>query len=497
MLFYYSNFDKERASKIISKIEPGNNFVQYEIKNDISHFTKSSFILIFLSKSFFESQEYKKLIEQARSKTKLFLIVWIDNADFETSLSEFQVINLNDGMEYEDQALAVERLNIFIAKILGFNKPTLELNLKLNSIKMTNSKLLNENYEIIPDDQVIITHLLDDNISHSYQTLVYSIKTGELKTKLNRNMACLIKSLFYWINHLNQILLFDDAISTQGIIKENLVKGTLYEKIGDFVREVNFAIDIPVEASYFDRDMFYFLSFVYNKETNESYLHLRRVDSTHNEYILIYDESFSLKQKIDQLSYKDLTWMNNHMTNQVSLSDFCDYRIHECQEYPYFIFSQQKPGEGILLFSKCSSSILSRTKIPFKLLKIRKNKMIFSDNKGNFFIYNFQVGKKWTEHLFDKYICKLDSLNSHFLKNPVLLPCGNSACHNCIYNHVNSYKGIFKCTFKSCQTVHKLPNRLDKDLVSIEDMKEKSGDILERLIEFGNKITSKLKCCFF
>ena len=51
--------------------------------------------------------------------------------------------------------------------------------------------------------------------------------------------------------------------------------------------------------------------------------------------------------------------------------------------------------------------------------------------------------------------CKINPFKqAHLLSSPYLLPCGYSACLDCIYSHYNIFKRIFICPM--CKQEHKL-----------------------------------------
>jgi hypothetical protein len=63
-----------------------------------------------------------------------------------------------------------------------------------------------------------------------------------------------------------------------------------------------------------------------------------------------------------------------------------------------------------------------------------------------------------------EYICKLNKFNFHLKYKPFKLPCGNSACWNCICEHINLITGTIKCNFRgSCLENHTLTKNLEPD----------------------------------
>ena len=53
--------------------------------------------------------------------------------------------------------------------------------------------------------------------------------------------------------------------------------------------------------------------------------------------------------------------------------------------------------------------------------------------------------------------CKYYTNDFHIFKEPKVLPCGETACLNCIKRELNSTCEL-KCPFKKCNSVHVIPN---------------------------------------
>ena len=86
--------------------------------------------------------------------------------------------------------------------------------------------------------------------------------------------------------------------------------------------------------------------------------------------------------------------------------------------------------------------------------------------------------------------CKLNPLKiSHLLSNPHVLPCGNLACLDCIYDNYNPVKQLLKCEI--CRSEHKLQPEwqpLNQSLFS--DLLNKS--VLTNMMKYNQKIISDL-----
>jgi hypothetical protein len=88
--------------------------------------------------------------------------------------------------------------------------------------------------------------------------------------------------------------------------------------------------------------------------------------------------------------------------------------------------------------------------------------LIFKDPEGNYLIYKINLKTALNNLNDSKYICKINPLKPHLYQDPYLLPCGNSACLDCIDKHFNIYLNELVCNFESCQKSHRLTQELKK-----------------------------------
>ncbi len=52
------------------------------------------------------------------------------------------------------------------------------------------------------------------------------------------------------------------------------------------------------------------------------------------------------------------------------------------------------------------------------------------------------------------FLCKFDPQNVHVFDQPTVLPCGNTACFECI--QVSIVNGFVQCDFEKCKSKHQL-----------------------------------------
>ena len=95
---------------------------------------------------------------------------------------------------------------------------------------------------------------------------------------------------------------------------------------------------------------------------------------------------------------------------------------------------------------------------------------------------NFQL------NIEEKFICKANSACPHLYKNPYILPCGNSACLDCIYENYNILTNSYKCNFEACKEKHQLIWHLERNEKFNKILEENFADIFKNFEEYGDKL---------
>lgn len=85
------------------------------------------------------------------------------------------------------------------------------------------------------------------------------------------------------------------------------------------------------------------------------------------------------------------------------------------------------------------------------------------------------------------FICRFNTNFLHILSSPKVLPCGNTACNECIIDSIDK-NGQIKCNFDKCKLKHDIKNVNDlvKNVVVEEALDE-------NILTIGNHIIQKLK----
>ena len=173
----------------------------------------------------------------------------------------------------------------------------------------------------------------------------------------------------------------------------------------------------------------------------------------------------------------------------------------------YFIHSHPKYTNYIIVVSKESFEIINTNNFKsIGLFEFNGNcKMLIKDNfildvdKTNVIAKMELINPE--AYLHSKYTCKLEPFRPHLLKNPYLLPCGNSACFECIYECFYFDKLILKCNFQSCKNNHSFRNQFEKNTEIENEIKNNLNFVARKMLDYGNDVMSlgkkkKIIICF-
>ena len=165
-------------------------------------------------------------------------------------------------------------------------------------------------------------------------------------------------------------------------------------------------------------------------------------------------------------------------------------------------FLVQTEKSEILIYDTKSLTLIGTINSPFKLNMYLNENIIFSDLSGISFVNKLELQAKVST---SKYKCYLNTYQPHLFKNPYLLPCGNSACLDCIHENMNIYKNRFKC-YDHVQVSNGNNNyintcneqqhglfmlKIDKNTKLDEAIKENSEEILTEMLMDGVEIINK------
>jgi hypothetical protein len=228
---------------------------------------------------------------------------------------------------------------------------------------------------------------------------------------------------------------------------------------------------------------------------------------------IINDRIYIIDCKINHIYVFDLD-MNiiaNFGNRCLALSPDVFGLFHVCISYNknyIFILDTHEAMSRLIVFKLNNFEYVGNIFFSGDFCKIMDNSALVDSKSGNLILCSFD-----TIHVFDlyfgeekvipdliddRYICKL---NQHLYQNPYLLPCGNSACMDCIYDNFNIFTNKFKCSFESCHHEHFLKNNMQKDSKICNLFDKNIGENIKIMIDYGLKTCENnskltLRSCF-
>ena len=91
------------------------------------------------------------------------------------------------------------------------------------------------------------------------------------------------------------------------------------------------------------------------------------------------------------------------------------------------------------------------------------------------------------KNLSKMFVCRFNSTFLHILKEPKMLPCGYTACTECIANALDK-SGTLKCPFEKCKEKHAI-----KSIDSLIKNVMVNEIIDDNLVLIADHIASKIK----
>lgn len=91
-------------------------------------------------------------------------------------------------------------------------------------------------------------------------------------------------------------------------------------------------------------------------------------------------------------------------------------------------------------------------------------------------------------------MCKLEKEDHHVLKDPKVLPCGNTACLECIEKNVD-INSNFLCKFNDCNEIHTILNaeKLPVNVLAENAIRDNRRTITEYLINKLQRSMNELR----
>ncbi len=408
----------------------------------------SNIIIFFISKDFVKTDQFQE--EWSKSDNKVLFIVLLDELDlsFTSDLSSYYVFNFYETLSSVARKEIMQKNKAFTRRLIMLTKVSLNKNHEMILNKFSSNVFGNNSeretirmVELISVEEVIVKTSTRENIekimimNYAKATIVGIIANEDIQ-----------KHEFCWIKHLNQIFCYQKDRSK--FIQE--ANCSLFSKSGNLIKRV-----YSMDNSIYEVNCIF-----YNKNNLQVYLNVLEKRILKRS-ILALDKEFNLIKIIDEDLFS------------------CDYPLNYSSEIEFFnidykmfhynsniAFLQSKYNNRIVyIFDKLSYSIVDSFESDKILITVLGDKMLFR-SRSCYFIQHVPLTLKPQKILDCNALCKLNPFKKpHLLSNPYLLPCGNSACLECIYQQYNLFQRLLKCQL--CNEEHKIPKQMEPANLSI------------------------------
>ena len=434
----YLSFDKQDEEKVNEVLKQLDENEELKKKESIK---TSDIVIFFFTKKFIQTDQFKK--DWGKRENKVFLIVLLENMQPSSfNLNEFMVYDSTNSIV---SAVTIKRTKIFLSRLINLKKFNLNNVQSIDDNDLIAKKIKRKQFflikkiEFLENDKVIVQGFLATNVIVGREIDVIDMKMAKTISKIKE-----WEQEFCWINHLNQILIYQKSESS--LCEEAMI--SLFTKEGILIKSV-YSLNI---------NQYKVNSISYNKENFEVYLSVFDKVSS-NLSILVLNKDFNLINTIKG----DIT-NPDFPLNYVSEIEIFNIRYNIFHYNSSIAFLQEKCSDeicfsmnGVKIFDKTSYSIVGVIKTNNRLVTIFNDKMLFIK------YYDFNFKTYLVQNIPDLSLslreggvefCKLNQYGKpHLLTNPYLLPCGNVACLDCIHRHYNIFKRSFQCI--KCNQEHK------------------------------------------
>ena len=471
---YLQNIYKK--SKFIETYSDEHEVIKKEIEN-------SKMILFLISNAYLDTSKFKNELEYAKLTGKIILPILVEDIINKTELidlNEFKVTRLDDD-NYQKFILLLSRALQFQINNMEQNLDYECVDLELKSIKIEGFDNIGipkqidifENKILYPKKvEKCFGGSLDPNtIYHGFN--IFDFKNGKITASIENSYYDF--PLFFHLIHDSKVQIFYDGSSPESERIQTDVK--LFDEQGRFVDKREWL------SVYWDSFPNYTQS-AYNPKNHKTYI-------LNGMGIIIMDENFNT-ELIRKNFYASLIkvvgdYIITMSSNNVCLFDFelnliISFKsifsidslfVHPNYENLLFLCSEANiqilnlnnfTCAGFLNLPKSIPTIDTPKKNIQHFRMIINDKIVSINEDQEKFISKIETRKK-NLNVDSRFICKLNQLDHHLYENPYFLPCGNSACLECIYDNFNIFRNTIKCNFQNCKEEHKLSNLLEKNSI--------------------------------
>ena len=333
---------------------------------------------------------------------------------------------------------------------------------------------LNAPFQVVKNKSLLLFRSLEKSSIFK----IVNMKSGETICTINERDGL----SFCWIDHLEYFVIYEiisELYSNWSQVYD--LHGKHVKKLSEMSRAKSIAYNFINSKTYVlfsIADNLYGLYYccveIYNENLNfESRHAMRNIDNRNcikclndgNVYIWL-----QLSNEVDVFSLE----MNNLMKlRTIAIID----SIHSHPIYSNFILISSL--DSLQLINTNSFITFGFFELPGVIKMIIDDDIIIVDDDDN--IYCGKIRETQKTYLDPLYVCKLNPFSTHLYVNPYLLPCGNSACYNCICENFNIVKNTLKCNFDTCSQEHRYSSII-KNSTLIGKMQNNFLNITQNLV---------------
>ena len=479
--YFESEEEEQKVIKIIDKIDELRSL--HRVKKIINKdkeieqaINNADIVVFFLTNLFMKSKRYQIESHMAKCSNKPIVNVLLENIDMKTNNNPFTSVELIDAKENKE---SIDHIRAILFNTLRIEKRYFNKNSDLSShfLFISRQKVLNywsfklDNVNIISNQEALIK---DEN-----KIMIVNLNNEKCNAEIK------IDSTFFcnycWIEHSATIFVMNEMYSLS----------SLYKKTGELIENISL-----------DFNYSYVYSMFYNQITRDLYIHYKDgVEDEELKGVCVLDSNdFKVKLDFIEIALNDFLKFSNHYIYGWDETELVIYDLNlniltsiELKVRIRNVFSDSivftsfiDTDVDTIILNNRNFSILGSFKHPFITRMIYKNKLVLSDNQ-NLFIYRNNLIKN--DDSKSKLFCSSNRYRgAHILRNPCMLPCGNSACLNCIYDNFNIYKNTFECNFESCQKEHRLEAKLNPNIKLENAIMKNCDKILKSFIAKAKKM---------
>lgn len=473
---------EERVNEIIAEMSKLHKITIYEalVDENLKQIIESDVIIFFVTCFYAKTCRFKKEFEYAKATKKITVIVVMGILDekvtreIAVNYENFRVIEFSKINSQSIELDALTQLKMIILNSLQIEClqaiESKQINLRINSTLFSQKNM----------------YLKTKIVSNNTELFFKSEQDLKLFDMCTQKLICKIKtncSHFCIVEHLNQIFACETDAYTEHV-------GVLYEKIGKIVRRIRLSsiskYSIIFSINYSPISKHTYIVYLVNRYSNTSVLELNEK--------LNFAQNISVNGIIKVLNSHIYSWnpgifdvydlsFNLRATIQIQ-AELIDVLDDPKQLNTVFLKTKFKE---VVVFCLETYTVVSSFVHAFDLDMVFNKIMMFASNQRIGYLFYTTNFKNKKIAINEEYLCKLNSLDFHLYTNAYLLPCGNSACLDCIYKKFNFYEGYVQCNFDSCKERHQLTNKFKKNSRLDELIKTSLPDILTTLIDNGNR----------